>query len=96
MLAEHSNKVVNCKTFAEASELMSIYHANGWTWINNDPAMQRGVIYDLGDWYYNKANTCYSLQDKFTYGDIDFYTSQKMQILSLNEFKQLENMSWIL
>lgn len=85
-LKELPNTVVNCKTLAEAEELMKIYEEAGWKWRGG-----RWPIYK-NNWNRNKSETCYDACDFFRYDSIDYSRGIGEKIISLAEFKKIQGL----
>ena len=79
-------KAINTKTQEQYNELMRMFEEKWWKWLDWEKPTEKN--------YFNlyKENICIDYKDWFWYADIDFYKEKWNEIISFEEFLELE---WI-
>ena len=75
------NTVVNCRTQEEADECMRLFESWGWMWARGEDATSFTNFYEY------KKETCYRLEEKFGYADVEWYKKRGYKVISFQELK---------
>lgn len=78
-------KAINCKTKDEFKRVLEIFEEKGWTWRSG-----HNPLYNDHVWFILQERTYIDYHDMFGYGAVDAPGAAKKQIISFEEFLQLE------
>ncbi|MFW6272295.1 MAG: hypothetical protein ACOC2U_00760 [bacterium] len=78
-------KAINCKTKEEFEKILGIYEEKGWLWLDGE-----FPTHSIDKWDTYSEKTCIDYSDDFGYADTNYYLSNDFQIISFEEFLQLE------
>jgi len=86
-LAPLEQKVVNTETQEEYDTLMQVYECGGWKWNGGSLPTQ------FSRWGMSKMKTCVRTGTDFTYTDKQFYQDNSLEVISTQEFYDVQNIN---
>lgn len=78
-------KAINCKTKDEFQRVLEIFEKKRWQWCDGDKPTS-----NVKKWYNYQSYTCIEYDNFFGYANMQFCKNHGFQIISFEEFLQLE------